>query len=130
MKKEPLLGAGMSQPSAPYSMALRVQANEMLYIAGQGPTAGDGSIVGAGDIEAQVRQVFDNIQALLEAAGATFNNVVFMNMYVTDIRFRETITMVRNEILEAPFPAATMVQIGSLASTDWLVEIDAVAALD
>ena len=130
MKKEPVLGAGMLQPSAPYSMALRVQANEMLYIAGQGPTAGDGSIVGAGDIEAQVRQVFDNIQALLEAAGATFNNVVFMNMYVTDIRFRETITMVRNEILEAPFPAATMVQIGSLASTDWLVEIDAVAALD
>jgi enamine deaminase RidA (YjgF/YER057c/UK114 family) len=111
-------------------MALRVQANEMLYIAGQGPTAGDGSIVGAGDIEAQVRQVFANIQALLEAAGATFNNVVFMNMYVTDIRFRETITMVRNEILEAPFPAATMVQIGSLASTDWLVEIDAIAALD
>ncbi len=130
MKKEPLLGAGMSQPAAPYSMALRVQANEMLYIAGQGPTAGDGSIVGAGDIEAQVRQVFANIQSLLEAAGASFNNVVFMNMYVTDIRFRETITMVRNEILEAPFPAATMVQIGSLASTDWLVEIDAIAALD
>ena len=51
-------------------MALRVQANEMLYIAGQGPTAGDGSIVGAGDIEAQVRQVFANIQSLLEAAGA------------------------------------------------------------
>ena len=130
MKKEPVLGAGMSQPSAPYSLALRVQAKEMLYIAGQVPTDGDGNLVGAGDIEAQTRQVFGNIQALLEAAGASFRNVVFLNMYVTDMRFRETVTKVRNEVLEPPFPAATMVQIGSLASEDWLVEVDAVAALD
>ena len=59
-----------------------------------------------------------------------FRNVAALNIYVTDIRFRETITKVRREILKAPYPATTLVEVSSLASEDWLVEIDGVAGLD
>ncbi len=130
MKKELVVGAGMTQPDVPYSVAIRVQARETLYIAGQVPTDADGNVVGAGDVEAQTRHVFGLIQAVLEAAGATFKNVVALNIYVTDIRFRETITKVRREVLVPPYPATTLVEVSSLASEDWLVEIDGVAGLD
>ena len=73
---------------------------------------------------------FPKIRTICEAADSTLDNVVFINIYVTDIRFREAITRVRNEILNPPYPCASMVQVGSLAHEDWLVEIDAVAALD
>ncbi|MDA0745791.1 MAG: RidA family protein [bacterium] len=130
MQKKSLTGKGVSTPSGPYSQAILVEAKRTLHIAGQVPVDENGTLVGPGDIYAQTRKVFSNIQALCEAAGASLKNLVFLNIYVTDIRFRTAITEVRNELLKSPYPAATMVQIASLASEDWLVEIDALAALD
>lgn len=130
MTRQTLNAPGVSTPSAPYSQALLVEAKRMLYIAGQVAVDEDGSLVGRGDPEAQTRKVFANIQALCEAAGGSLENIVFLNMYVTDMRFRSAITKVRNELLRPPYPAATMVQVGGLADENWLVEIDAVAALD
>ena len=90
----------------------------------------NGNLVGKGDIEAQSRKVYANIEALCVAAGGTLANVAHLNMYVTDIRYRAVVTGIRNEIFEAPYPTATMVQIGSLSGEDWLVEIDAIAVFD
>jgi len=130
MDKQVVIGSGVSRPSAPYSQALLVAAKRQLYISGQVPVDENGDLVGKGDIEAQTRKVFANIQALCEAAGGTLDNVVFLRMYLTDMRFRPAITEVRNELLRAPYPAATMVQVSGLASEDWLVEIEAIVALD
>ena len=130
MTKQPVLGEGVSNPSAPYSQALLVEGKRTLHISGQVPVDENGVLIGKGDPEAQTRKVFANIQALCESAGGTLENVVFLNMYVTDIRYRTAITTVRNELLSPPYPAATMVQIGALADENWLVEIDALAVLD
>ena len=130
MTKEPIMGKGVAASGAPYSQAILTEAKKTLYIAGQVPVDENGNLVGRGDVEAQTRKVFGNIQALCEAAGGSLNNVVSVTIYVTDMRFRPIITKVRKEILEQPYPTATLVQIDALADENWLVEIDAVAALD
>ena len=130
MNKKAITADGVSQPSGPYSQAVVSESRRTLHIAGQVPVDGTGTLIGKGDIEAQTRKVFSNIQALCEAAGGSLDNVVFLNIYLTDMRFGPVVTDVRNELLRAPYPAATMVQIGALADENWLIEIDAVVALD
>lgn len=124
-----VLPPGVAAPTAPYSHALVVEAGRLLFISGQGPVDAQGNLVGAGDLRAQVRQVYANIQALLEAAGGTMANVVELTTYVLDISQRSIITEVRQELLHSPYPTSTMVEISKLAFDDWLVEISAVAAL-
>ena len=130
MDKKAIIAEGVSQPAGPYSQALIVEARRTLHISGQVPVDDSGRLIGKGDIEAQTRKVFSNIQALCQATGGSLDNIVFLNIYLTDMRFRPVVTDVRNDILKAPYPAATMVQIGSLADENWLIEIDAVVALD
>ena len=130
MIKSAILGKGMSKPSAPYSLAVEAQGRQTLHVSGQVPDDGKGNLVGKGDIRAQTIQVFENIKALVEAAGGTMENVVKLGIFVTDIQFRDTITEVRRQYLKEPFPAATMVEISRLVSPDWLLEIEAVAVLD
>ena len=130
MTKMAILGKGMQKPAAPYSLAVEAQGRRTLHISGQVPVDPQGNLVGKGDARAQTVQVFENIKALVEAAGGTLENIVKLGIFVTDIRFRDTITEVRRHYLKEPFPAATMVEISKLASPDWLVEIEAVAVLD
>jgi len=130
MTKSAILGKGMQPPSAPYSFAVEAQGRRTLHVSGQVPVDPQGNLVGKGDIRAQTVQVFENVKALVEAAGGTMDNVVKVGIFVTDIRFRDTITEVRRQYLKEPFPAATMVEISRLVSPDWLVEIEAVAVLD
>jgi enamine deaminase RidA (YjgF/YER057c/UK114 family) len=115
--------------TAPYSPALVIEGGRLLLISGQGPVDAAGNVVGVGDPEAQVRQVFANLQALVEAAGGTLANIVELNAYVLDMSYRSIITEVRRELLRPPYPTATMVEISKLAVDDWLVEISAVAVL-
>ncbi len=130
MNKTPVHAKGVSRPSSPYSQALTVEAKRTLYISGQVPVDEDGSLLGAGDIEAQTRAVIGNIQAICEAEGASLNNIVFWTIYLTDIRHRPIVTEVRADVLEEPYPATTMVQVAGLAVENWMIEIDAIVALD
>lgn len=115
--------------TAPYSHALIVEAGRLLFISGQGPVDADGRVVGIGDPQAQVRQVFANIQALVEAAGGSLANIVELTAYLRDMSYRAIITEVRRELLRAPYPTATMFEVNKLAVDEWLVEISAVAAI-
>jgi reactive intermediate/imine deaminase len=130
MAKSVIQVMGMHSPTAPYSLALETRGNRTLYISGQGPVDGHGNLVGKHDIHKQTVQVFENIKMLVEAAGGSLDDVVKLGIFVTDIGYRETITKVRRHYLHNPFPTATMVEIVKLASSDWLVEIEAVAVLD
>ena len=114
-------------PTTGYSHAVRV--GNTLYVSGQVPRDPDNRIVD-GDIEAQVRQVFANLQAVLEAAGASFRNVVKMTTYLTDRSDFETWRRVRAEILAEPYPASTLVVVEALSYPEYAVEIEVVAALD
>jgi enamine deaminase RidA (YjgF/YER057c/UK114 family) len=116
-----------------YSHAVEVRAGKIIYISGQVALDVSGNIVGQGDYRAQIQQVFRNLKAALEAAGASFQNVVKLNYYIVDtveasefFAYRE----VRDQYVDtANPPAATVVVIRRLFRPEFLIEIEAVAAV-
>jgi enamine deaminase RidA (YjgF/YER057c/UK114 family) len=89
----------------------------------------DGNVVGRGDVEAQAVQIFDNLRAILASAGATLNDVVKLTTYTTNVAYRAKIAEVRGRYFTTYFPPNTFVVVASLATPDYLLEIEAVAAV-
>ena len=125
----------ISTPSAPaaigpYSQAIKVsrQAGDLLFLSGQIPLdPATGQLV-TGGIEAQTRQVFTNIQAILAAAGATFDHVVSATVYVADMNDFAKVNEIYATYFSAPAPARATVQVARLPK-DSLVEIQVIAVL-
>ena len=84
--------------------------------------------VHVGDAEAQTRQVFANIAAILEAAGATFDQVVSVGVFLADMNDFAKVNEIYGTYFSAPFPARATVQVARLPK-DCLVEIQVTAAL-
>ena len=98
------------------------------WVATAGQVALDdaGKLVGAGDLEAQARQVFANLDRALAAAGASFADVIKLNFYLTDITLLPAVRAVRDEYIDtARPPASTAVQVSALAMPDLMIEIEA-----
>ena len=112
---------------APYSGALR--DGNLLFIAGTVAVDETGTLVGEGDLVAQTRQVFRNIEKLLAAGGAGWEHVARMTYFLTDVTGWAAASPVRREFLREPFPAATAVEVSRLVRPEWLIEIEAVAVL-
>ena len=113
-----------------YSHAVTVRnPGKFVFIAGQGPLDADMKLVGPGDIEAQTRQTFVNMKRSLDAAGAGFEDIVKMTVYVLDIETQQwPVRNVRTEFIDADNPpVSTMVQVSKLAIEGMMVEIDAIA---
>ncbi len=117
----------LSPPRGDYSHGIVVSAGRFLFIAGQTAVGKEGQIVGVGDIDAQARQVYENIGAILAEAGMTFANLVKMTTFVTDVSFRGKVSEVRRQYLQGDFPANTLVVVKGLAEAEYLLEIEAVA---
>lgn len=97
-------------------------------IAGQMPFDEKGDFVGAGDPAAQTRQIFQNMSGCLAAAGLTFDDVIKLTYYVTDIAHVPTVLAVRDEFIDTERPpASTVVQVVALYRPDLLLEVDAFA---
>ena len=84
---------------------------------------------GIGDIEAQTRQVCENLKAAAEAAGGSLADICRVDVYVRNIENFEIIHKVRREYFKAPLPASTMVEVAKLVSSDYLIEISAIAVI-
>jgi len=82
-----------------------------------------------GDFVAQARAVFRAIKAQVEAGGGTVANIVKVNTYLTDIRYRADLLPVREEFFGKKMPASTLVEVPALAHPDWLIEVEAIAVL-
>lgn len=98
------------------------------WVATAGQVAFDdaGQLVGPGDIEAQTRQVFANLNRALAAAGASFADVIKLNFYLTDITLLPAVRAIRAEYLDtARPPAATAIQVQALAMPGLMIEIEA-----
>jgi enamine deaminase RidA (YjgF/YER057c/UK114 family) len=101
----------------------------MIYIAGQVALDAAGHVVGPGDVRAQARQVFENLKAALEAAGATFADVIKLNFYLLDVAHLPALREVRDAYVNTQRPpASTAVQVSRLARDEFLLEVEAVAA--
>ena len=121
------LAGQLAEPISHYTDA--VEAAGFLYISGMLPVNADGELVGTGDVIRQSEQVLDNVGAVLQAAGATFGDVVRVGVYVRDMADRELINTVRRRFFGDARPASTLVEVSALANPDALVEIDAIALL-
>jgi reactive intermediate/imine deaminase len=114
-----------------YSQAVRVETGDAVWISISGQIAIDieGNLVGPGDLRAQTRQVFENLNAILEANGATFADVVKIGTYLTTLDELAGMREVRGEYLTAEPPASTAVQVVALVVPDAMIEVDLLAVV-
>ncbi|MGD0264688.1 MAG: RidA family protein [Candidatus Methylomirabilota bacterium] len=113
-----------------YSQAIQVTGAQMiLFLSGQVAYDEKGRPAHPGDFVAQARAVFRAIKAQVEAGGGTLANVVKVNTYLTDIRYRADLLPVREEFFGKKMPASTLVEVSALVHPDWLIEVEAIALL-
>jgi reactive intermediate/imine deaminase len=111
-----------------YSHVVVASGGRTIYVSGQVPLDRAGALVGAGDLAAQTRQVFENIKAALAAAGATFGDVVKLTYFVTDASQVQVVRDVRDTFIDrARPPASTLVEVRRLVRQEFQIEIDAIA---
>jgi 2-iminobutanoate/2-iminopropanoate deaminase len=116
----------LAEPISHYTDAVR--AGDLLFVSGCVPVDGDGNLV-PGDVVAQTRQVFANIGAVLDAAGAAFGDVVKVTVFLIDMDDRQAVNTVRREVFGSVRPASTLVEVSRLAVPGALIEVEAVALI-
>jgi 2-iminobutanoate/2-iminopropanoate deaminase len=122
---------GVHPPVGTYSHAVRVETGETtwIYISGQVALDPEGNLVAPNDLRAQTERVFENLRAILEANGATFDDVVKITTFVTTLDELDGMREVRARYLPKEPPASTAVQISALVLPDAVIEIEAVAVV-
>ena len=119
---------GHPAPAGHYSHGI-VTSGRLLFVAGQVALDENGVLVGGDDAAAQARQVLTNLQRVIEAAGGRMADVARTTLYLTRLEDRAPVAEVRKGFFPAPAPANTLLVVSSLASPDYLVEIDAIVPL-
>jgi 2-iminobutanoate/2-iminopropanoate deaminase len=127
MNREEYHVEGMAVPISHYADAVR--AGELLFVSGVVPVDGEGKLVGGDDVVAQAEKVFENIRAVLAAAGASPKDIVKVTVFVTDIGDRPKINPVRQRFFGETRPASTLVEVSKLAIPGAKLEVEAVAVL-
>ncbi len=126
MNKEAIHSEGAPAAIGTYSQAIK--SGNLLFMSGQIPLDPKTMEIVAGDFEARARQVFDNLKAVAEAAGAELDQVVKLTIFLTDLNNFATVNQVMEDFFEQPFPARAAVGVASLPkAVD--VEADAILAL-
>jgi 2-iminobutanoate/2-iminopropanoate deaminase len=119
----------LNDPRPRYSQGIQAEGGRLLFIAGQTASDKNGNVVGKGDIKAQTRQVFDNIKAVLEAAGGSLDNLVMTTTYITDRKYRDGYNEVRRGLYKKDPPTSTLLIVSGLANEDYMIEIAGIAVL-
>jgi reactive intermediate/imine deaminase len=114
------------QAIGPYSQAVR--AGNTVYLSGQTPLDPATGEMVDGDIAAQARRVFDNLQAVCEAAGSSFADIVRVGIYLTDLANFAAVNGVMKEYFREPYPARSTIGVRELPRGAQ-VEVDAVLVL-
>ena len=128
MSEKRFLTPATLSPPFGYSHVVEAPAGSIVYISGQVPLDAEGQLVGEGDFAVQTRQVFENLTRALEAADATWSDVVKLDYFLRDVGQIGAVRAIRDEYVDtANPPASTLVEVSSLFSPDVLVEIQAVA---
>lgn len=116
-------------PVGPYNQAT-IAGGRMLFVSGQIPLDPQtNEIVRPQDVAKQTEQVMANIQAILEAAGVSWQQVVKINIYLADINDFATVNQVYGQYLDENAPARACIQVAALPKNS-LVEMECIAAID
>jgi enamine deaminase RidA (YjgF/YER057c/UK114 family) len=116
-----------------YSQVVEVAAERLVFVAGQTALDGNGSLVGKGDFAAQAEQVFRNIGVALKAAGCTASNLIKLTVFLRDMgslgAYREARDRFFTTVDPPAAPAVTLIEVSRLFGSDFLIEIEAIAAV-
>ena len=110
-----------------YSQAVKV--GHTVYLSGQIPLVPETMTIIEGDIVAQITQVFDNLQAVAEAAGGDLSNIVKLNVFLTDLANFPIVNEIMGRYFQAPYPARAAIGVAALPKAVG-VEMDAIMCLD
>ena len=125
---------GLAKPLGQYSHVTRVKASEYIFIAGQVAADKDGKLVGPDDFDAQCVQTFANVETALKSAGAGWGNVV--QFYTLMVHSQDIPKFMKYRLREFPkmfgngvYPPNTLLMIDRLVKEEFLIEVQATAAL-
>ena len=110
--------------------SLSASGGGMLFVSGQVALDASGELVGEGDCGAQARQTFANVGQVLKAAGATWDDVVKLTAFLVDPGDYDAFAAARAEVFPESGPASSTVIVAALVRPEFLIEIEAVAAID
>jgi 2-iminobutanoate/2-iminopropanoate deaminase len=113
------------KPVGPYSQA--IVEGDFIFVAGQGPINPGTGKLELGDAREETKRVFENLRAILQAAGSSLDHVVKCNVYLRDINDFAAMNEVYQTYFSAPFPARTTIQAAGLPGEGLRVEIDCIA---
>ena len=129
VKKKIIQPKSLPDPRPRYSQGIQTSGGKVLFIAGQTANDKNGKVVGKKNIEKQAEQVFENLTAVLKAAGGSFKNLMMTTTYITDIRYREGYNKVRLKYYKNHQPTSTLVVVKGLANKDYMIEIAGIAVI-
>ena len=131
MPKKQIISKKLRQPNGHFSQATMIEARgRLVFLSGMTARRADGSIAGIGDVEAQTRQVCENLKAAVEEAGGTLSDICRVDVYIRNMEHFDAIHKVRREYFPPPAPASTMVEICKMTSPEYLIEINAIAVIE
>ena len=125
---------GLPTPLGAYNHVLTARPGKLVFIAGQVGVDENGRVVGEGDLAAQTRQTYHNLEQALTSAGAGFSDVVKFNTYIKKGEVLQSYMDARREVFSriypnGDYPAHTLLVIEALVREELLIEVEAVAAL-
>ena len=129
MKKTYLQPDNVPKPAGDYSHGLVIEGGKLVMISGQVPWGVDGKLVSE-DFGEQTRQVLENLNNMLAAAGATFADVIKLTIFLKEREDFMIFKDIRAEYLKAPFPPTTLLVVKDLARAEWKLEVEVVAMVD
>lgn len=114
MDHTPISAPDAPQPIGPYSVGALDATSGLLFLSGQTPIDPATGALVAGDVGAQTRRVFANLERVLDAAGASLADVIKVNVYLTSMADFPALNEVYARVFEAPYPARTTVAVAEL----------------
>ncbi len=117
------------QPFGAFSMAAMPGDGQLVFLKGQVALDRDGALVGEGDMRAQLRQVLENIQAVLISLGGEMVDVISLTQHTTDIDAFMACGDIRQSFFAEPYPVTTTIEVSRLYRPDVLIEITAIAEI-
>ena len=117
----------IAAPVSSYSPVVIASPGRLAFISGQLGVDSQGTPVGQGDVAAQARQIFRNLEAICADLGVGLDRIVKLNYYIADASLFGAVRQVREQILKPPYPAATAVVASPLGG--FLLEVEAVVEL-
>jgi 2-iminobutanoate/2-iminopropanoate deaminase len=127
MKMQRVTSPQVKEPAPGTWSNCRVYGNQV-FVAGMTASAA-GGMLGDGSMYSQAKETFTKIKHFMEAAGGTMNDIIRVDIYVTDIAQREEVWKARREFFTGDFPTSTLVEVRALATPQLLVEVNAIGFL-